>query len=79
MDYSAEIRIKNENVEKIKQILEIDQDYREDTSTVYEIKGDQLIVMTQCSNITSLSKSLQESMKKIKLIEEVVSFIEENV
>lgn len=78
MDYTAEIRIKNKNAEKIRRILDVDKDYREDTTTHYDVKDEQLLVVTSCSNLVSLRKSLQENMKKIKLIEEIVGLIKEN-
>lgn len=78
MNYSAEIKIKDKNADKIKKVLEIDKDYRDDTSTKYEFIEGQLVVTTNCHNLVSLKKSIQENLKKITLIEEVVAFVEEN-
>lgn len=78
MDYTAEIKIKSKSSEKLKQILEVDKDYREDSCTKYAVNEEKLVIQVECANLTSLKKSINDSMKKLTLIEETIQMIEEN-
>lgn len=77
MNYIAEFKIKNENANKIQQILEVDLDYRKDTQTEYDKSEGYLIVRIICSNLVSLKKSTNELYKKLNLIEQIVDLTNE--